>query len=105
MCYSVDFLERAIDSVLKQEYPNIEYIVVYGSFTDDTLDILKRRSKGYLHYISELYKGIYDATNKGIALSAGDRILLLWGGDYLCPEFSTMCKSEFCRDDTFEKYQ
>ncbi len=85
------YIERAIDSVAAQEYPNIEYIIIDGGSTDGTLEILERRSKDISRYISEPDKGIYDAMNKGIALSTGDWIYFLGCDDFLYPEFSQMC--------------
>lgn len=86
-----EYIERAIDSVAAQSYPNIEYIIVDGGSTDGTLEILERRKSDIARYISEPDKGIYDAMNKGIALSTGDWIYFLGCDDFLYPEFSDMC--------------
>lgn len=86
-----EYIERAIDSVAGQSYPNIEYIIVDGGSTDGTLDILERRKADITRYISEPDKGIYDAMNKGIALATGDWIYFLGCDDFLYPEFSEMC--------------
>ncbi|MDE1970818.1 MAG: glycosyltransferase [Patescibacteria group bacterium] len=68
---SIDYIENAIQSVLGQDYPYIEYIVRDGGSTDGTLEILKKY-EGKLRWVSEPDKGIYDALNKGFAQASGD---------------------------------
>lgn len=68
---SVSYIEKAIQSVLMQDYPNIEYIVMDGGSTDGTLEILKKY-EGKLIWFSGPDKGIYDALNKGFAQATGD---------------------------------
>src|ERR1035441_1834419 len=64
------FIARTVESVLGQDYPNIEYIVVDGGSTDGTLDILNQyRSR--LRYCSGPDQGVADAINKGFAQSRG----------------------------------
>lgn len=74
-------LEEAIRSVLSQDYAPIEYIIVDGGSTDGTLDIIKRYETSIDYWLSEPDKGIYDAMNKGIALSTGDLVNLLNSDD------------------------
>lgn len=81
-------LQRTIDSVVSQIYPNVEYIVVDGGSTDGTLDIIKRNEFVISKWISEKDKGIYDAMNKGIALSTGDYIIFMNAGDLFYSEES-----------------
>ena len=64
------FIERTILSVLEQDYPNIEYIVIDGGSTDNTLEILKKYEDQII-WKSELDKGQSDAVNKGFLLSTG----------------------------------
>ena len=71
----------AIDSVLGQTYPNIEYIVVDGQSKDDTMDIVKSFGTRITKHISEPDKGIYDALNKGIRLAGGDVVGFLHSDD------------------------
>ena len=76
------FLENCINSVLQQNYPHIEYIVVDGLSTDGTKDILKGYSDRISRVISEKDKGMYDALNKGIAMATGDVVGLLNADDF-----------------------
>lgn len=74
-----------IISVLNQSYLNIEYIIVDGSSTDNTLNIIKQYEpmfKGRMKWISEKDKGIYDAMNKGILMCTGDIIGILNSDDF-----------------------
>jgi glycosyltransferase involved in cell wall biosynthesis len=66
------FLEQALDSILQQDYPNLELIVVDGGSTDCTLSIIQAREEKIAYWISEKDLGIYDAMNKGIDLCSGD---------------------------------
>lgn len=74
-------LERTIRSVEKQDYDNIEYIIVDGASTDGTLDIVKSHSAHVSQYISEPDNGLYYAMNKGLALATGDYIWFVNAGD------------------------
>lgn len=76
-------IERTILSVLGQTYPNIEYIVVDGSSTDGTLEIIKRYENRIAKIISEKDDGIYDAMNKGLAAATGEYVLFMNSGDEL----------------------
>lgn len=71
-----------IDSVLSQQYPSIEYIVIDGKSNDGTLDIIKKYGSRIGIVISEPDLGIYDAINKGIKLSSGDVIGILNSDDF-----------------------
>lgn len=66
-----DYIEDAIRSVILQDYPNIEYIVVDGGSTDNTIGILKKY-EGRLKWISEKDEGTEDAINKGLRLARGE---------------------------------
>jgi glycosyltransferase involved in cell wall biosynthesis len=69
---SARYLDATIRSVLSQNYPNLEYIIVDGGSTDGSVDII-RGYEPYLHaWISEPDRGMYDAINKGFARSSGE---------------------------------
>lgn len=78
---NVDTIEAAIQSVIGQDYPGLEYIVVDGQSTDGTLDILEKYKSRIDVFISEPDQGIYDAINKGIIKSSGEVIGLLHSDD------------------------
>ncbi len=78
---SAQFIRDAIESVLKQNYPNFEHIIIDGGSTDGTIEILKKYP--HLKWISEPDKGQSDALNKGFKLSSGDWILWLNSDDRL----------------------
>lgn len=83
---SADTIEDTIRSILSQDYKDIEYIVVDGSSSDGTLDILTKYHDQIHEYISEPDKGVYDAMNKGIKLSNGDIIATLNADDFYADE-------------------
>jgi glycosyltransferase involved in cell wall biosynthesis len=74
------FIEATITSVLNQGYPNLEYLVIDGGSTDNTLDILKQYD-GKLKWISEKDKGQSDAINKGFKLARGEIVAWLNSDD------------------------
>lgn len=74
-------LKDTIESVLSQDYPNIEYIVVDGSSSDGTLEILKNYPDK-IRWISEKDKGIYDAMSKGVAMATGDIVGIINSDDF-----------------------
>ncbi len=77
-----DFIEKTVQSVLCQNYPNLEYIVIDGGSTDGTIEILKRyRDK--LTFISEKDNGQTHAINKGLKLATGEVVAYLNSDDYL----------------------
>lgn len=74
-------IQQCIESVLSQDYPFIEYIVVDGGSTDGTVDVLHAYEHRITRWISEPDKGLYDALNKGIRMATGDIIGILHADD------------------------
>ncbi len=82
-CYNrAATIRGAIESVLSQDYPDIEYIIVDGASTDGSLDIIKEY-EGRVKYVSEPDHGMYEAINKGIRMTTGDIIGLVHSDDFL----------------------
>lgn len=76
-----DTIKYAIESVLSQTYPNVEYIIIDGASTDGTIDVIKGYGNKINKFISEPDHGIYDAMNKGLKLATGDVIGILNSDD------------------------
>ena len=76
-----DGLIHTIESVVRQTYKNIEYIVIDGGSTDGSVDVIKRHSASLSYWVSEKDNGIYHAMNKGIAKAHGDYCLFMNSGD------------------------
>ncbi|MBI5452697.1 glycosyltransferase [Candidatus Gottesmanbacteria bacterium] len=76
------FIKQTIISVLSQKYPNLEYIVIDGGSTDDTVKILKSFGNK-LKWISEKDKGQSSAINKGLKIATGEMLGYLNSDDYL----------------------
>lgn len=74
-------VESTIKSVLKQTYPNIEYIIVDGASNDGTINIIERYKSRINKFISEKDTGIYDAMNKGLNMATGDYVWFVNAGD------------------------
>src|SRR5690554_4736848 len=99
VCYNSErFIRTAIESVLSQSNGSVEYILVDGFSTDNTVSIIKKYEplfKGRLKYISEPDQGLYDAMNKGIRMATGDIVGILNSDDFFYDEevLSTVVKA------------
>lgn len=69
------YIEQTIQSVINQSYENIEYIVIDGGSTDETVNIIKKYDDQINYWVSEPDTGIYDAMNKGTLLACGSHTL------------------------------
>jgi glycosyltransferase involved in cell wall biosynthesis len=81
-------LQRAIDSVQAQTFPNREYIVVDGASTDDTMEILRRNSMRIDYWRSEPDQCASDGQNKGMQLARGDYFFFVNADDWIGPSFA-----------------
>ena len=78
-------VERTLESVAQQTYPDVEHLIIDGASTDRTLEIAKKYPHAII--ISEPDKGLYDAMNKGLQRATGDFLCFLNAGDKLhCKE-------------------
>ena len=96
---SAKTIKETIESILIQDYNNIEYIIIDGGSSDETIDIVKSYSEKISYFISEKDNGIYDAMNKGIKAATGDIVGILNSDDFYPNSFvlSNVAKS-------FKKY-
>lgn len=75
-------IEKTIQSVIYQSYPNIEYIIIDGGSTDGTIDVIKKYEDRIAYWVSEPDKGIYDAMNKGISRVTGSFVGIINADDW-----------------------
>jgi glycosyltransferase involved in cell wall biosynthesis len=80
------YLERTIESVLSQKYPNLEYVVIDGGSTDQSVEILEKYKSQFSYFISEPDKGLYNALNKGFSKTSGDIMGWINSDDLLHPK-------------------
>ncbi|MEG1585480.1 MAG: glycosyltransferase family 2 protein [Bacteroidales bacterium] len=81
-------LEPTIRSIIEQDYPEIEYLIIDGASTDDTLAIVQKYKEKISYLISEKDKGLYDAMNKGLQKATGDYVWFINAGDALHSPFT-----------------
>lgn len=79
------FIEETILSIISQNYPNLEYIIIDGGSTDNTVEIIKKYENHLKYWVSEADKGQADAINKGLQHCTGDIFNWINSDDYLEP--------------------
>lgn len=77
------YLKNCIQSIIAQDYTDIEYIVIDGGSTDGSLNIIEQYKDHIQHFISEKDEGMYDALNKGIKMATGEVVGILNADDML----------------------
>jgi glycosyltransferase involved in cell wall biosynthesis len=93
-----EYIEETIRSVLLQSYPNLEYIIIDGGSTDNTVEIIKKYDKWITYWVSEPDEGQSEAINKGLAIATGDIFNWLNSDDYYLPNALLTIGKAF-RDD------
>ncbi|MHB8390785.1 MAG: glycosyltransferase [Acidobacteriaceae bacterium] len=97
------YIAGCLESVLQQDYPGIEHIVLDGGSTDQTVDILRRYDDRVEYWASEPDNGVYDAWNKGLTEARGDWICFLGADDEFLPG-AISAYMEMARDNPQAEY-
>ena len=80
---SEKYIRRTIESIVGQDYPGVEYIIIDGKSKDTTMQIVNEYRDRIAVVVSEPDKGLYDAMNKGLRLATGSYVLYINSGDAL----------------------
>lgn len=92
------YIEETIRSVLLQGYPNLEYIIIDGGSSDQTLEIIHKYGRWISHWVSEQDRGQTHAINKGFAMSTGDIVAWLNSDDAYVPHALCRVAEQYRRD-------
>lgn len=107
-------VEDTLLSVINQDYPDMEYIVIDGASTDGTVDVIRKYEDKINVWVSEKDKGVYNAMNKGVDLASGQWCIFMNGGDKFASDdviskmFAQRCPkttSKVYFGDTWERYE
>jgi glycosyltransferase involved in cell wall biosynthesis len=96
------YIEETIRSILLQNYPNLEYIIIDGGSTDNTVEIIKKYNKWITYWVSEPDKGQSHAINKGIEKCTGDIFNWLNSDDYYMPDTFSQVAIAFMSDPSLQ---
>ena len=96
------YLEKTILSVLNQNYPNLEYIVIDGGSQDDSVNIIKKYQKYITYWVSETDKGQSDGLNKGFNKATGDIVAYINSDDVYMPGILEKVAREFMEKGTID---
>ena len=99
----ISTLSEAIDSVLDQDYDNVELVIVDGASDDGTVELI-RSKKGPIKWISEKDKGIYDAMNKALNMASGDFLIFLGSDDHFITNNTLSKVVSYITDTTYIYY-
>lgn len=94
------YIEQTIRSVIEQDYPKIEYIVIDGASKDDTVDVLKRYDDRIAFWVSEPDNGPAEATNRGFRMAKGEILCWINSDDWYYPGAFAAAAAEFVKSDT-----
>ncbi|WP_231490230.1 glycosyltransferase family 2 protein [Pedobacter sp. Leaf170] len=98
-----EFLDECIKSVISQDYGDLEYIIIDGASTDNTLNIIRKYENHICKFISEPDEGLYHAINKGLELVTGRVIGLLNADDMFArSSIITEVSTAFKNDETLQ---
>lgn len=97
-----EYLEETIASVLNQTYKIIEYIIIDGGSSDNSVEIIKKYSSRLSFWVSESDKGQADAINKGFAKASGDYLCWINSDDILYPDFVERRVNQFKQNPDIE---
>lgn len=98
----IPLIEKTIQSVLEQDFPEKEYIIIDGGSTDGTVDIIRKYKDRLSFWCSEPDGGIYQGMNKGIRHAQGEWIIFMNAGDTFTQKNILTQVSQFASDRTYD---
>jgi glycosyltransferase involved in cell wall biosynthesis len=96
------YIEETILSIINQNYPNLEYIIIDGGSTDNTVEIIKKYEQHLAYWVSEKDKGQSEAINKGFRKATGDIVCWINSDDFFMPGSLLKVGERFAKDDSLD---